>query len=121
MMLLIFWQYNSGANDMLITEKNLKEISKNIKCLVCNGESVYDSSSSFALAMRSFIMDRLSQGYSQEDVFRQIRDIYGEQIIMTPSLIGYNIVLWTAPVILLIAGCVWIYYTVNKANIANSL
>ena len=94
--------------------RDLRDIAKNIKCLVCNGESVYDSSSGFAVAMREFIIEKISQGYDQKAILKQVKNIYGEEILLTPSFSSYNVILWSAPGILLIFASIIFYNRIKS-------
>ena len=106
---LIFQFHVAISRTQTYPNQVLKDVAKNIKCLVCNGESVYDSSSSFAIAMRQFIIEKISQDYDQEEILKQVKNIYGEEILLTPSFASYNIILWSAPGILLIIICIVFY------------
>ena len=75
---------------------------KATRCLVCSGESLYESKSSFAAEMREFIRNRVASGDTDEEILRDLQSWYGEQILVNISYRGYAHILWLVP--LSIAG-----------------
>ena len=80
------------------------EISKNLRCLICQGQSVYDSQSEFALSVKTLISDKLESGHSENDIYNFLKSKYGDWILYEPEFNKYTLVLWIFPLILFLFG-----------------
>ena len=78
-----FTQLNSVENNNELTNK----ISKNIRCLICQGQSVYDSQSDFALSMKLVIEKKLNEGLTEKEIYEYLIDQYANGSLMIQSLI----------------------------------
>ena len=80
------------------------EISKNLRCLICQGQSVYDSNSDFALSVKILISDKLSSGATEDEIYNLLKSKYGDWIVYEPEFNKYTLVLWILPLFLFIFG-----------------
>ena len=97
---------------LLIANNNaslVDKISKNLRCLICQGQSVYDSQSDFALSMKTLIKNKLEEGKSEKQIYDYLKNQYGEWIVYDPEFDKKNLLLWTFPLILFIFGGLLIY------------
>jgi cytochrome c-type biogenesis protein CcmH len=97
---------------LLIANNNsslVDKISKNLRCLICQGQSVYDSQSDFALSMKTLIKNKLEEGKSEKQIYDYLKNQYGEWIVYDPEFDIKNLLLWTFPLILFIFGGLLIY------------
>ena len=85
------------------------KISKNLRCLICQGQSVYDSQSDFALSMKTLIKNKLQEGKSEKQIYDYLKNQYGEWIVYDPEFNKKNLILWIFPLILFIFGGLLIY------------
>ena len=85
------------------------KISKNLRCLICQGQSVYDSESDFALSMKLLIKKKIDEGKSEDQIYNYLKNQYGEWIVYDPEFDKKNFLLWTFPLILFIFGGLLIY------------
>ncbi len=85
------------------------KISKNLRCLICQGQSVYDSQSDFALSMKTLIEKKLQEGKSEKQIYDYLKNQYGEWIVYDPEFNKKNLILWIFPLILFIFGGLLIY------------
>ena len=85
------------------------KISKNLRCLICQGQSVYDSQSDFALSMKKLIKNKLEDGKSEKQIYEYLKNKYGEWIVYDPEFNKKNLMLWIFPLILFIFGGLLIY------------
>jgi cytochrome c-type biogenesis protein CcmH/NrfF len=83
-----------------------RALAAGLRCPACEGESVADSRSPIAAAMREVIGAQLAQGRSAEEVRAYIVDRYGPEVLAAPPARGPGLLLWSAPGLLLLAG-VW--------------
>ena len=84
--------------------KKVDEISKNLRCLICQGQSVYDSQSEFALSVKTLISNKLEAGSSEKDIYDFLKSKYGDWIVYDPEFNNYTLVLWILPLFLFIFG-----------------
>ena len=88
-----------------ITENSkVDEISKNLRCLICQGQSVYDSNSDFALSVKSLISQKLATGKTEDDIYSFLKSKYGDWIVYEPEINKYTLLLWLLPLFLFIFG-----------------
>ena len=92
---------------------NVDNISKNLRCLICQGQSIYDSQSEFALSMKKLIKNKISNGASEEEVYSFLKQKYGEWIVYDPEVNKNTILLWGIPLILFMFGGLLILRKVN--------
>lgn len=89
-----------------VEDRQVREIAKELRCAVCQNESVADSGSQLARSMRDLIRDRLREGESPEEVKAYFVSKYGDYILMEPRKEGVNIFLWGVPFLVLILGAI---------------
>ena len=101
--LLFFFNLIISSN---VTAENSKvdEISKNLRCLICQGQSVYDSNSEFALSVKTLILQKLNTGSSEDDIYNFLKSKYGDWIVYEPEINKYTFLLWLLPLFLFIFG-----------------
>ena len=104
--LILFLLYFSFFNLINVFGENAKvdEISKNLRCLICQGQSVYDSQSEFALSVKTLISNKLESGSSEKDIYNFLKSKYGDWIVYEPEFNNYTLVLWILPLFLFIFG-----------------
>jgi len=101
------------ANDLL---KN--KILKNIRCLICQGQSVYDSESEFASSIKLIVDRKINDGLKEKQIYQFLREKYGDWVIFDPQLGKNTYVLWLLPLFLFLFGGAIIYKKIilNKNN-----
>ena len=104
---LIF--YPSGALYASDKIDRIDTLSKSLRCLICQGQSVYDSQSDFALSVKELINNKIEDGYSDEDIYNYLKTKYGDWIMYDPQLNKNTILLWFLPLILFIFGGLLIF------------
>ena len=80
------------------------KILKNIRCLICQGQSVYDSESDFASSIKLIVDKKINEGSSEDHVYEFLREKYGDWIIYDPELNKNTFVLWILPLLLFMVG-----------------
>ena len=99
-------------NQLKAEEKNEKlknEILKNIRCLICQGQSVYDSESDFALSIKLVVNKKINEGLYEDQIYEFLREKYGDWIIYDPNLNKSTYILWILPLLLFLIGGAIIY------------
>ncbi|MCE9507672.1 MAG: cytochrome c-type biogenesis protein CcmH [Alphaproteobacteria bacterium] len=87
-----------------VLEARAREISKNLRCLVCQGEAIDDSNSDFAKDLRVLVRTRLAAGDTDDAVVNFLRDRYGDFILLKPPVENKTLLLWLTPFLVLGAG-----------------
>ena len=103
---ILSFQKLSIANNI---SSEVDKISKNLRCLICQGQSVYDSQSDFALSMKILISKKIKEGKSEKQIYDYLKNQYGEWIVYDPEFNRKNLILWIFPLILFIFGGLLIY------------
>ncbi|MBI3392468.1 MAG: cytochrome c-type biogenesis protein CcmH [Nitrospirae bacterium] len=86
------------------TEAKVREIAKELRCAVCQNESVYDSRSDLAVQMKELIRDKLKAGESPESIRKYFVSRYGDYILLEPRRQGLNWLIWAGPGAAFLAG-----------------
>ena len=85
------------------------KITKNLRCLICQGQSVYDSDSEFANSLKIIIDKKLKEGLSEDQIYEYFKTKYGEWILYDPELNKNTYILWLLPLLIFLAGGAIIY------------
>ena len=80
------------------------KITKNLRCLICQGQSVYDSDSEFANSLKVLIDKKLEEGFSENEIYVYFKDKYGEWILYDPGLNKNTYILWLLPILIFLIG-----------------
>jgi len=99
-----------------LDESRARDLAAELRCLVCQNQTVDDSDADFAITIRSIIRDQISTGKSDDDILDFLRQRYGDYILFNPPLNRMTFILWLAPIILLIGGIMLIIITRPKNN-----
>ncbi|TCP63278.1 cytochrome c-type biogenesis protein CcmH [Rhodovulum bhavnagarense] len=92
-------------------EARAREVSKELRCLVCRNENIDDSNASLAKELRVLVRDRIAAGDSNEETIDYLVDRYGEYVLLKPTVTGSNLLLYIAgPAMLLIGFGVALFY-----------
>ena len=102
-----FASYSVEPTEVLsdpVLEERARIISKDLRCLVCQNESIDDSNANLAKDLRILVRERLVAGDSDDEVLNFIVDRYGEFALLNPRSDGFNLILWlSGPLMLIIA------------------
>ncbi len=103
-------------------EGRAREISKDLRCLVCQNQSIDDSNAPLARDLRVLVRERLTAGDSNEQVLSFVTDRYGDYVLLRPPFKATTLFLWIGPfVILAIGGVVTALYLRGRKGAADGL
>ena len=85
------------------------KITKNLRCLICQGQSVYDSDSEFANSLKIVVDKKLQEGLSEDQIYEYFKIKYGEWILYDPGLNKNTYILWLLPLLIFLIGGAIIY------------
>jgi cytochrome c-type biogenesis protein CcmH len=97
-----------------VNEDTVREIGDQLRCVVCQSQSVADSPSETARQMREIIRERLALGDSPEQVKAYFVEKYGLWILLSPPKQGFNLLVWVVPFIALGAGLLFVVMLMRR-------
>ena len=102
--LLIFFLL-ININNIYALDKNLQnKITKNLRCLICQGQSVYDSDSQFANSVKILVENKLNEGLEEQQIYEYLKNKYGEWILYDPEFNKKTYFLWLLPILMFVIG-----------------
>ena len=112
--IIIFFFITSSS----YSNENLNnQILKNLRCLVCQGKTVQDSNSEFALIIKSVVKDKIKEGNNEKEIYKFLSEKYGDWILLNPPLKINSYLLWFLPYLLFILGVIFLFFLLKKPKI----
>jgi cytochrome c-type biogenesis protein CcmH len=108
--LLLNFSLVSGVEK--IVDQNI--IYKNLRCLVCQGQSISDSNSDFAQTIKLVVKDLIKDGKTEDEIYSFMVDKYGDWIVFKPQVSMQNFILWFLPYLALVLGGVIIFFLFKR-------
>ena len=92
--------------NFLNAEENKLEskITKNLRCLICQGQSVYDSDTEFANSLKILVNKKLSEGLTEKQIYNYLKEKYGEWILYDTEFNKKTYFLWLLPILMFLIG-----------------
>ena len=87
-----------------LLEERARDLSKNLRCLVCQNQSIDDSDAELAVDLRREVRGLIQKGQTDEEILAGLRDRYGDYILLKPPVSSSTYLLWLAPILIIIAG-----------------
>ena len=119
--LIQFFSMNSYGVDPKEILQNQKQelrarnISKNIRCMICQNQSIDESNAPLAKDLRILIRSKITEGNSDKEIYKFLTDRYGDFILLKPPLKISTLILWFLPFIFLLVG-IFIVFSHNKKS-----
>ena len=110
-LIILFVFFISAQLAMASTEREIN-IYKNIRCLVCQGQSLNDSNSDFAIDLKKVIKKKIIKKKSDREIYNYLTERYGDWILFNPPLKINTFLLWGFPLMFALLGGVFIYIKV---------
>ena len=112
LIMIIFFNFNLLKAD---ENKIESKITKNLRCLICQGQSVYDSDSEFAVSLKLVVENKVKEGLSEDEIYDFLKGKYGEWILYDPLFDKNTYFLWLMPLLIfLIGGAIIIRKTIIR-------
>lgn len=92
----------------------INEIAKNLNCPTCAGLNLADCRTQTCAQWRGQIGDLIEAGYTDQEILDDFVANYGQQVLQEPPKHGFTLALWILPFIALLAGGIWLYYTLRN-------
>ena len=102
-LIIIFFIFN--FNSLNAQDRTLEsKITKNLRCLICQGQSIYDSDSEFANSLKIVVSNKVTEGLNEKQIYEFLKEKYGDWILYDPELNKNTYFLWLLPVLLFFIG-----------------
>jgi cytochrome c-type biogenesis protein CcmH len=108
LIIFLLINFSQSKSDEQFNELKYK-ILKNVRCLICQGQSVYDSESDFANSIKLVVEKKIQAGFSEAQIYKFLKEKYGEWILYEPELTKKTYILWLLPMLLFLLGGAIIY------------
>jgi len=95
--------FNSYADSI---DKQVSEISNELLCPVCRGQTVSESNSDLANDFRAIIKTKLKEGQSREDILKYFTSRYGDSVLASPPAKGFRLIIWILPIAVILFGLI---------------
>ena len=96
--------FKNSAISSSFPEEQTINITKNLRCLICQGQTIHESNSDFAESMKKYIKGELENGKTNDEVFSSLIEKYGQWIVYDPGISRNTLLLWSLPLLLFLIG-----------------
>lgn len=103
---VLLWAGIALAGD---TSPRARALFVQTRCPVCAGQTIDESTTEMAAAMRGFIDAQIAAGASDQQIVEALRDKYGDAVLTRPAWHGYGLVAWAVPLVLMLLAGGWIW------------
>ncbi len=117
MFLLIFllsFEMPAWATEDAALEQRVQRISEELRCLVCQNQTIADSSADLAVDLKNQVREKLKQGVSEKDIITFMTERYGDFVLYRPPVKATTWLLWFGPGLLLVAGLVALFMRLRR-------
>ena len=97
-------------------ELRARNISKNVRCLVCQNQSIDESSAPLARDMRMIVRNKITEGLTDKEIYKFLTDRYGDFILLNPPFKTSTLILWTSPFVLFFIAAFVLYWHNKNSN-----
>ena len=97
-------------------ELRARNISKNVRCLVCQNQSIDESSAPLARDMRMIVRNKITEGLTDKEVYKFLTDRYGDFILLNPPFKTSTMMLWASPFVLFFIAALVLYWHNRKSD-----
>jgi len=102
-LIIIFFIFN--FNSLNAQDRTLEsKITKNLRCLICQGQSIYDSDSEFANSLKILVSQKIADGQNEKQIYAYLQEKYGQWILYDPKFNKNTYFLWLLPILIFIIG-----------------
>ena len=106
--------FTKSLNNEIDVNNRIREISQNVRCLVCQNQSIDESNSELAKDLKILIKEKLINGDSDEEIYGFLKERYGDYILLKPPLNLNTVILWFLPFIVLVFGSILIFKIIKS-------
>lgn len=100
-----------------VLEKRMVGLAENLRCLVCQNESLASSHAELAEDLRREVREQMKKGMTDQQIIDYLVSRYGDFVLYKPPVKSYTLLLWGGPFLLFITGGAWLFFQLRKRNI----
>ena len=108
------WAGEAPAAVDPILEERVTAMASELRCLVCQNQTLADSSAPLAVDLRNQIREKMQQGASERDIIDYMVARYGDFVLYRPPFKTATVLLWAGPILLMIAGLAALYFRLSR-------
>ena len=97
-----------------VLEKRMVGLAENLRCLVCQNESLASSRADLAEDLRREVREQMKKGMTDQQIIDYLVSRYGDFVLYKPPVKSYTLLLWVGPFLLFIAGGAWLFFQLRK-------
>ena len=112
--ILFFSVVGVRAADDALLEQRVQRLAEELRCLVCQNQSLADSHADLAIDLKNQVREKLKQGASEQDVIVYMTERYGDFVLYRPPLKATTLLLWFGPGLLLLAGLIALFLRLRR-------
>ncbi len=112
--ILLIFLLIASSKTLFAMDNKKDQILKNLRCLVCQGQTISDSNSDFAKIIISVVDDKIQEGLTEKEIYQFLSEKYGDWILFNPPLKNKSYILWFLPYLLFIFGGAIIFLMIKK-------
>ena len=101
-------------------QENYELLTKELRCLVCQNQTIADSNAELAFDLRKQVSEMLEQGKSNDEIIQFMTDRYGDFVLYKPAFKGKTLLLWIAPGAFLVLGLIIVYIFIRQKRALRS-
>lgn len=99
-----------------VLEARVNRLAAELRCLVCQNQSLADSHADLAIDLKNQVREQLQSGRSEADVIRYMTERYGDFVLYRPPLKATTVLLWAGPLVLLLIGGIVLWRTLTRSH-----
>jgi cytochrome c-type biogenesis protein CcmH len=100
-------------------QENYETLTKELRCLVCQNQTIADSNAELAADLRRQVYEMLEKGQSREEIVQFMTDRYGDFVLYKPAFKGKTTLLWIAPILFLLLGLSTVFFFIRRKKASN--
>jgi cytochrome c-type biogenesis protein CcmH len=117
-LMVAFTAFAAPAPDEAVIRARTEAISKSLRCVVCQSESIHDSNAPLAADMRRQVETMVREGESDEAIRAFFQARYGDYVLMRPPVQGNTWLLWFGPLALVVIGLAWLWWRARRGAVS---
>ncbi len=114
LMFLFFSGWLAQAADDAALEQRVQRMAEELRCLVCQNQSLADSHADLAVDLKNQVREQFKQGASEQDVIAFMTERYGDFVLYRPPMKATTILLWFGPGLLMVGGLIALFLRLRQ-------
>lgn len=99
------------------THRRVLAISQQLRCLVCQNQSIADSNAELAVDLRNQVVAQIKQGRTDKQIISYMVERYGDFVLYNPPLKASTVILWAGPAVLFFVALIWGYVALRRRKV----